>query len=216
MAGLSPAIAVNRHADPRVKPRDDERGNIARQLHWRNGIAGVILALVVVALAGCGGWVPLYADREAEPADENLRAIGVAPIVERIGQKLALALRETLNPTGIPTPQRYVLRTTLQTVRSDLGIQSYGLGTRGKLDVYATYTLHDSKTNTQLLGTTSHVAESFDILANEYAAVVAEGDAGARAVEELRRDIVHQLTVFMQRRAAAAAAAPAVPPRRAT
>src|SRR5437016_1106088 len=166
-------------------------------------LLGILLASSLSVLAGCGGWVPLYADAETGPADENLQAIKVTPIPERIGQKLALALRESLNPTGMPTPTRYVLRTTLQTVRSDLGLQSFGLGTRGKLDVYATYTLSDSRSNTQLMAANSHVAESFDILANEYASIVAESDAGTRAVEELRRDIVHQLTVFMQRRAAA-------------
>src|SRR5262249_25595841 len=83
---------------------------------------------------------------------------------------------------------------------SDLGIQSYGLGTRGKLDIFATYVLADSKTNVPQLNATSHVAESFDILANEYAATVAETDAGTRAVDQLRRDMVSQLTIFLQRR----------------
>ena len=55
---------------------------------------------------------------------------------------------------------------------------------------------------------TSHVAESFDILANEYANVVAENDARTRAVEELRRDIMIRLTLFLQRRAAEPAAKP--------
>jgi hypothetical protein len=47
-----------------------------------------------------------------------------------------------------------------------------------------------------------HTAESFDIVANEYASVVAEEDARIRAVEELRRDIIARLTLFFQRRAA--------------
>jgi hypothetical protein len=172
-------------------------------------LSGMLLALGLFGLGGCGGWTPLYADIEAGPADASLRAVAVVPIPERIGQKLALALRESLNPAGIPTPPRYTLRTTLQTVRSNLGVQSFGLGTRGKLDIYANYLLTDNKTSAQLLAATSHVAESFDILANEYAALVAENDAGTRAVEELRRDIVNQLTVFLQRRAAAPP--PAIP-----
>lgn len=178
-----------------------------------------LLALGLAPLAGCGGWVPLYADPVSVPADESLRAITVAPISERIGQKLAWALRESLNPTGIPATPSYVLRVNLRTIRSDLGVQSFGLGTRGKLDVYADYRLEVPKTGTTLLIATSHVAESFDILANEYAAIVAEQDAGTRAIEELRRDIVSQLTIFMRHRATAppAAAAPVVrtplPPR---
>ncbi len=181
----------------------------------RRTALGTLLALGLSTLAGCG-WAPLYADPGSTPADESLRAITVTPISERIGQKLAWALRKSLNPTGIPTPQRYVLRTTLRTLRSDLGIQSFGLGSRGKLDAYATYVLADTKTNATLLTATSHVAESFDILANEYAAIVAEDDAGTRAVEELRRDIVTQLTIFLRHRTAAAQApiapiAPAAP-----
>ena len=164
----------------------------------------LLLALplsIVVALSGCG-WTPLYADRESGPADENLRAIKVDPIPERIGQKLAWALRESFNPTGVSTPQRYRLRTLLTTARADLGIQSTGLGSRGKFDATATFTLIDIKTGAALMATTSHVSESFDILANEYASVVAEDDARTRSVEELRRDMVTRLTLFLQRRVA--------------
>jgi LPS-assembly lipoprotein len=164
----------------------------------------LLLALplgMVVALSGCG-WTPLYADRESGPADENLRAIKVDPIPERIGQKLAWALRESFNPTGVSTPQRYRLRTLLTTARADLGIQSTGLGSRGKFDATATFTLIDIKTGAALMATTSHVSESFDILANEYASVVAEDDARTRSVEELRRDMVTRLTLFLQRRVA--------------
>jgi LPS-assembly lipoprotein len=153
------------------------------------------------ALAGCG-WAPLYADRETEPADAELRAIKVDPIPDRIGQRLAWALRESFNPTGVPTPQRYRLSTLLTTVRADLGIQSTGLSSRGKLDANANFTLRDIKTGAPLLATPAHVSESFDIVANEYASIVAEDDARTRAVEELRRDIVTRLTLFLQQRAA--------------
>src|SRR5438874_1831661 len=168
---------------------------------------GLALAL---ALSGCG-WTPLYADREAGPADADLQAIKVDPIPERIGQRLAMALRESLNPGGTPIPQRFRLSVLLKTTRSDLGIQSTGLGSRAKLDANADFTLRDIKTGVPLLATSSHVAESFDILANEYASLVAEDDARTRAVEELGRDIVTRLTLFLQRRAAEAAGKPKPP-----
>jgi LPS-assembly lipoprotein len=168
---------------------------------------GLALGLGLSGPGGCS-WEPLYADREAGPADADLRAIGVAPIPERIGQKLALALRESFNPTGLPTPRRYLLRTTLQISRADLGVQTQGFGTRGRLDVYANFFLTETASGAQLLSGTSHVAESFDILANLYSNVVAENDARTRTVEELRRDITARLTVFLQRRAATAAARP--------
>lgn len=165
-------------------------------MYTRRGIVGVML-LAPLAAAGCG-WTPLYADRETGPADVELQAIRVDPIPERIGQRLELALRRSLNPDGISTPSRYVLHTTLIVTRLDLGVQSQGLGTLGRVDVRATYTLSDAKTHTALLTDISHVFESFDIVANEYSTVVAEEDARNRAVEELRRDMVTKLTLFMQ------------------
>lgn len=97
-------------------------------------------------------------------------------------------------------------------MRSNLGVQSLGLGTRGKLDVYATIVLSDIRSNATLLTAASHVAELFDIQASGYATVVAQDDAGTRAVEELRRDIISELTEFMQRRVASAGAAGASKP----
>ena len=170
-------------------------------MHTRRGILGFVL-LAPLTATGCG-WRPLYADAETGPTDDELRAVHVDPIPERIGQRLELALRRSFNPTGAPSPTRYVLRTTLSVVRSDLGIQSQGLGTRGRVDVSAAIVLAEVKTGASLLSTTIHTADSFDIVANEYASLVAEEDARTRAAEELRRDIVDALTLFMQRRVAA-------------
>ena len=178
----------------------------------RRSLLGSALGLALAAgLAGCG-WTPLYADRETGPAAAELQAIRVAPIAERIGQKLAWGLRAALNPTGIATPQRYLLRVTLQVTRADLGVLTQGLGTRGRLEVYANYALNEIRSGASLLTGTSHVAESFDILANEYSNLVAEEDARTRAAEEVRRDIMDRLIVFMQHRAAAAPAPPPAKP----
>ena len=92
--------------------------------------------------------------------------------------------------------------------RLDLGILTYGLGTRARVDVSATFTLYEIATSTPLLNATSHAAELFDIVSNYYSNVVAEEAARTRATEEIRRDIVTQLTAFLQRRAATAAASP--------
>jgi LPS-assembly lipoprotein len=183
-----------------------DRPKMGRGVLLTRGL-GMVLGLGLALLGGCG-WAPLYADLETGPASEELRAIKVGPISERIGQKLALALRQALNPTGEPTPQRYLLRTTLSTSRQDLGVQTQGLGTRAKLDAFANFSLNDSTTGAQLLIGTSHAAESFDIEANEYSNVVAEDDARTRAVEDMRRDIVTRLTLFLQRRVADRAVKP--------
>ena len=162
------------------------------------------LALAItgpLALSGCG-WAPLYGDPEVGPAGEELRAIRVDPIPERIGQRLEMALRNSLNPSGEPTPPRYVLRSTPSVSLSNLGIQAQGLATLGQLDVTVTYVLVDMQSGKTLLANTVHVANSFDLNPNQYSTIVGEDDAGVRGVAELNQEIVTRLTLFMQRRIA--------------
>ena len=167
-----------------------------------------VLGIALPVLTGCG-WTPLYADPETVPADSELLAVRVSPIPERIGQRLTMGLRESFNPSGAPVPQRYTLNVTLVAVRANLGVQTTGLGTRARLDAVAGFRLLDNKSGGVLLQASSHDAESFDILANEYSNVVAEEDARNRAAEELRRDIVSRVTAFLQRRVAEQAGKPA-------
>lgn len=163
-----------------------------------------LVALAVVApLALCGcGWEPLYADLQTGPASEELRAIKVQPIPERIGQRLEIALRNSLNPTGEPTTPRYRLETLLGVGLSNLGIQSQGLATLGQIDASATYKLVDLQTGATLLSSTVHVANSFDLNPNQYSTIVGEDDARVRCVAELDQEIVTRLTLFMERRIA--------------
>jgi LPS-assembly lipoprotein len=171
----------------------------------------VLIALataVAQTLSGCG-WAPLYSDIESGTASEELRAIKVDPISERIGQRLEIALRNSLNPSGEPTTPRYVLKTRLSVALGNLGIQSQGLGTLGQLDVFADYTLSDLQSGSQLLANRVHVANSFDLNPNQYSTIVAEDDAGVRSVAELDQEIVTRLTLFIQRRMAEKSAKPA-------
>ena len=161
----------------------------------------VLTAIAFLGLQGCG-WAPLYADIETGLVSEELRAIKVDPISERIGQRLEIALRNSLNPTGDPTPSRYRLSTILTAALSNLGIQSQGLATLGQLDAYATYKLVDLQTNAVLLTNTIHVTNSFDLNPNQYSTVVGEDDVRNRTVAELDQEIVTRLTLFLQRRAA--------------
>jgi LPS-assembly lipoprotein len=155
-------------------------------------------AALPAILTGCG-WEPLYADRDTTVAAASLRAIKVNPISDRIGQQLEMGLRSSFNPSGDPpTKQLYVLQVTLDRTLLDSGIQSQGLGTRGEVHIYAKYQLVEIGSNKVLQTGTVHSSDAFDIQANGYSTVVAQSDAATRDVEELRREIVTRLTLFMQ------------------
>jgi LPS-assembly lipoprotein len=159
----------------------------------------IVIALLL-ALSGCG-WTPLYADPQSGPASAELRAIHVDPIPERIGQRLELALRNSLNPTGIPTKERYELQTSLRFSLSALGLISAGTSTIGRVDLVATYKLIDMKSHAALLTNTVHSQNSFELNPNQYSTVVGEYDAAGRSVVELNEEIVTRLTLFLQDRA---------------
>jgi LPS-assembly lipoprotein len=159
--------------------------------------------VLLLTLSGCG-WAPLYADPQSGPASAELRAIHVDPIPERIGQRLELALRDALNPTGEPTKARYRLRTSLQFSLSNLGLISAGTSTLGRVDLVATYRLIDLPSGAVLLTNTVHSQNSFALNPNEYSTVVGEYDAAGRSVAEINEEIVTRLTLFLQSRVKAA------------
>lgn len=172
----------------------------------RRAFCALILALAL-PLPGCG-WTPLYADIQSGPASADLRAIRVDPIAERIGQRLEMALRDSLNPSGEPVKERYRLQTVLAVALSDLGLQSQGTAVLGRLDVTATYRLFDMHSGAALLTNTMHVQNSFALNPNQYSTVVGEDDAAVRSVAELNQEIVTRLSLFMQHRAAEKTAKP--------
>ena len=159
-----------------------------------------IVIAVLLGLCGCG-WTPLYADPQSGPASAELRAIHVDAIPDRVGQRLELALRNSLNPTGEPTKERYRLQTGLRFSLSALGLVSQGTSTIGRVDLTATYKLIDLKDGAVLLTNTVHSQNSFELNPNEYSTVVGEYDAAGRSVVELNDEIVTRLTLFLQDRA---------------
>lgn len=154
-------------------------------------------AALPLVLSGCG-WEPLYANRDTTAGFAKLQAIKVNPIAERVGQQLEMGLRRSFNPNGEAAKQTYVLNVTLQQSLMNSGIQSQGLGTRGELHLAAGYQLIDIATKRVLQAGTVHSSDSFDIQANGYSTVVAQDDAARRDVEELRREIVARMILFMQ------------------
>ena len=150
-----------------------------------------------VILGGCG-WEPLYAGGGTQLAVAGLRAIKVNPIPERPGQQLEMALRTAFNPGGESVKQRYVLNVTLEKSLYSTGIQSQGLGTRGEVHMTARYQLIDIDTKKVVQTGFVHSTDAFDIQANGYATVVAQDDATVRDIEEIRREIITRMTLYMQ------------------
>lgn len=159
---------------------------------------GILAALAAAPLAGCG-FHPLYAGHTAGEYDPRLATIKVAPIPDRDGQLLALALREKLNPRGATLPTRYTLNVTLDLVRADLGIQRNATSTRSEISATASYSLKGGGT---IITGRSRTVSAFNLQDDAWAATVAENDARERAIEDLADAIYIQLSLWSQRQTA--------------
>ena len=158
------------------------------------------IIFLMLPLAACG-FHPLYAESHREVDQPALAAIVVMPIADRIGQQLALSLREQLNPRGISVEPRYRLGVTLSIARSDLGIQRDATATRGQVSVYAAIVLYDAKTWNVVYRGAAHSLSAFNVVNDAYAAQVAQDDSDSRAVRDLADEIRTRLAIFVQNHA---------------
>jgi len=155
------------------------------------------IALLFAALGGCG-FRPLYAARGPQDWDRDLAAIQVAPISDRSGQILTLALRENLNPGGTSVAPRWRLATTLSIGRAELGIQRNATTIASEVVISASYTVFDYKTGKPVLSGLSRATSDYDRLIDAYATTVAGDDAQDRALHQVADEMALRLAIFVR------------------
>jgi LPS-assembly lipoprotein len=153
-----------------------------------------LLACAVV-LAACG-FRPLYGNSAGSEASADLASVGIAPIADRIGQQLHNHLLELINPRGRPLQPRYTLRVRLSEGIEHLAVRKSELSTRANLRLVASFSLSPAGGATPLVEGSSVVVSSYNILKADFATLIAEKDARARAAREIAQDIRARLAVF--------------------
>src|SRR4029077_8613519 len=115
-------------------------------MSWSKGpwskYLGVLVTLALAsALAGC--FQPLYSEAAHPGLVEDLRAIEVLPIKDRICHYLADNLITNLNGTGQTPPPKYRLTVTVTTASSTPTVSSLtNIATSATMTGDATYTLN--------------------------------------------------------------------------
>jgi LPS-assembly lipoprotein len=149
--------------------------------------AGAALSLAG-GLAGC--FQPLYGEAAHPGLVEDLRAIEVAPIKERVGHYLADDLIAELNGTGQTPPPKYHLTVTISlgtqtpTVNSEINAASSATMTGD-----ATYTLTKVDGGAQVLTGNATAAAAYDRTTQRYADMRAARDAEIRLARALSSEI---------------------------
>ncbi len=148
----------------------------------------IFLLAALGFLGGCG-FQPLYGKSFAAYAPKEFAAIRVKPIRDRIGQQLHNHLLSLLNPDGRPSKPRYVLTARISESIASLGIRKSAFATRANLTLSVNYQLSPLPTGDQILTGNESIIVSYNILDSDFATLMAEKSARARAVRELAQAI---------------------------
>ena len=158
----------------------------------------ITLTLAVMAtLAGCG-FRPLYGGSENAAINNQLSAIQIVAIEDRVGQKIHNLLLDRLNPRGRPQSPLYTLSLTAQISKAEFGVTTE-VATRAKLTLSANYFLTDNQSGAILTEGTVRSVNSYNIPDSEFARVAAENDATDRAAREISDEVKTRLSLLFSK-----------------
>lgn len=158
----------------------------------------IFLLAALGSLGGCG-FQPLYGKHFDSNVPEEFAAIKVVPIRDRIGQQLHNHLLSLLNPGGSPAKPRYKLETIISESITSLGVRKSAFATRANLTLRVNYQLASLPSGDQILDGSDSIIVSYNILDSNFATLMAEKDARARAVRELAQVIRTRLAANFTR-----------------
>jgi LPS-assembly lipoprotein len=157
-------------------------------MSWSRGL-GVFLALMLAGgLAGC--FQPLYSEAAHPGLVEDLRAIEVAPIKDRIGHYLADNLATDLSGTGQTPPPKYRLTVTVTTASTTPTVSSLiNVATSATLTGDANFKLTKIDGGAQVLTGVANANATYDRSQQRYNDLRAARDAEIRLARSLSQEI---------------------------
>jgi LPS-assembly lipoprotein len=156
-------------------------------------------AVLILALALAGCFQPLYGEAFHPGLTDDMRAIVVSPIRDRIGHYLGDDLIANLNGTGdSPTPKyrlnvtTSVLGSATPTVTSQLQVAN-----AATMTTTATYTLTPYGGGAAILTGTASAAAVYDRTEDRFANLRAERDGEIRLAKSLADEIELRLAAYL-------------------
>ena len=157
-------------------------------MSWSRGLGAAAALALSAELAGC--FQPLYSEAAHPGLAENVRAIEVAPIKDRIGHYLANDLTTDLNGTGQTTTPKYRLTVKVSTGTQTPTVNSLiNVATSATVLGSAEYTLTKIDGGGEVLSGKASAAAAYDRSQQRYNDLRAERDAEIRLARALSDEI---------------------------
>ena len=163
---------------------------------WFRVAASILIAGL---LAGCG-FEPLYGRNSfGGPIVPQLNAITIAPANDRNGQLLRNELIDRLRLDGPADHPLYALQLQVQEVQAPIIVTRQETVTRYNMTLTATYFLQDLRSGKLVTSGQVTSLSAFNLLRADFANLIAEQDARARAARELSEQIRTRLALYFTR-----------------
>ncbi len=151
----------------------------------------------MLAGGGCG-FRPLYGTDRRGRAKNDLGAIAVAPIKDRVGQVLRNHLIDRLGRASGQAP-RYTLTVAVERLTQGKLVQLDDATTRFDLTLTARFSLTEQASGSVLYTDSARAVGSYNVVNSEFATLIAEEDAANEAARVLGDEIRFLLAAFLSR-----------------
>ena len=185
------ASGGGRTAAPRRRAVPDPP--LARRMRASPAVAA---ALISASVAACG-FRPLHAPGGGAP--EGLAGIEIAHMPDRLGQVVRNRLLDLLTPRGPAAAPAYRLAVSLRASKEALAITREASATRFNVSLEADYVLSSIATGEAASRGRARAAAAYNVVASDYANVVAERDAERRAAREIADELKTRVAAFLAR-----------------
>lgn len=165
--------------------------------------AALGVTLAAVLLSGCG-FRPLYAPRSGgEAAAARLAGVDLAAPETRLAQLVYRNLVALMAPASGPKGKASH-RLEIRVVERQVGLAVRGDDsvTRINLTMSGHFKLFEQGAEKSVLAGESRAVAAMNVVQSDFANLIAERDARARAARSLARDIVNRLAVYLAAREA--------------
>lgn len=164
----------------------------------RKGPAGLVFALAWL-LASCG-FQPLHGQGAPGGASTSARLsqVQVPPIGDRVGQLVRNRLLDYFEPPGRNVPALYRLEVDVVERKEGLAIQDDRTVTRYNLRLQSRYRLVQIRSGKELMSGRAGAIAAYNVIRSDYANLIAERDARARAAQEIGDAVGLRVAVFLQ------------------
>ena len=169
----------------------------AGKLPLRRALASAMLLLL---LANCG-FQPLHGNRAGATGNtiSDMSFIAVDVIPDRAGHLVRNQLLERLHPRGMAARPVYRLSVRLNTSREGIAFQQDDSATRFNLRLSAAFELTDTRAGSVVLKGHTLAISAFNVVRSDYANLISERDAVARAARSLADGIQSRIAVYFSR-----------------